>query len=79
MAHVQPEYRSFHAQPSPPFAFVSATEPARESEPDAPTHALVKRGSLEPGEFERPELEAVEVMGLWGSTVLFERDRKSVV
>src|SRR6478735_10653182 len=73
MAHVQPEYRSFHSQSSPPFAFVSAAQPVRESELDAPTHVLVKRGSLEPGEFERPELEAVEVMGLWGSTVLFAR------
>jgi len=73
MAHVQPEYRSFHSQSSAPLAFVSAAQPVRESEPDAPTHVLVKRGSLEPGEFERSELEAVEVMGLWGSTVLFAR------
>jgi hypothetical protein len=73
MAHVQPEYRSFHAQPSPPFAFASAVDPTRETELDAPTHALVKRGSLEPGEFDRAESEAVEVMGLWGSTVLFAR------
>jgi len=73
MAHVQPEYRSIHSQPSPAFAFVSAAQPARESEADAPTHVLVKSGSLEPGEFERAELEAVEVMALWGSTVLFTR------
>jgi len=73
MAHVQPEYRSFHSQPAPAFAFVSAAQPARENEPDAPTHVLLKHGSLEPGEFERPELETVEVMGLWGSTILFAR------
>jgi len=29
--------------------------------------------SLDPGEFERPELEAIEVLGLWGSTILFAR------
>lgn len=72
MAHVQPEFRSFHAQPAPAFAFVSHTQRARETEQDA-SYVLLKRGSLEPGEFERPELEAVEVMGLWGSTVLFAR------
>jgi len=72
MAHVQPEFRSFDSRPAPAFAFVSA-EPAYESELDAPTHVLLKHGSLEPGEFERAELEAVEVMGLWGSTVLFAR------
>jgi len=40
-------------------------------EPDAPTHVLLRQTSLEPGEFERVEAEAIEVMGLWGSTVLF--------
>jgi hypothetical protein len=73
MAHVQPEYRSFHSQPVPAFAFVSAAEPVREVELDAPTHVLLRQGTLEPGEFERAELEAVEVMGLWGSTILFAR------
>ena len=73
MAHVQPEYRSFHSQPAPAFAFVSAARPPLENEPDAPTHVLVKQSSLEPGEFERSELETVEVLGLWGSTVLFAR------
>jgi len=73
MAHVQPEYRSFHAQPSPPLAFAGAVEAIPENQPGAATHVLVARGSLEPGEFERPELEVVEVMGLWGSTVLFAR------
>jgi len=73
MPHVQPEYRSFHSQPVPAFAFTRESKSGDESSPDAPTHVLVTRGSLEPGEFERPELEAVEVVGLWGSTVLFAR------
>ncbi|MEI9953189.1 MAG: AgmX/PglI C-terminal domain-containing protein [Pseudomonadota bacterium] len=73
MAHVQPEFRSFHSRPAPPFDFVSAETPVRESEFDALTHVLLERSSLEPGEFERAELEAVEVMGLWGSTILFAR------
>jgi len=72
MAQVQPEIRSFHARSAPPFAFVSAREPAR-AEPDAATHVLLEHGALEPGEFERVELETVEVMGLWGSTILFAR------
>ncbi|HET7542082.1 MAG TPA: AgmX/PglI C-terminal domain-containing protein [Polyangiaceae bacterium] len=73
MAHVQPEYRSFHSQPVPAFAFVSAAQPRCEIEPDAPTHVLLQQGTLAPGEFERAELETVEVLGLWGSTVLFAR------
>jgi len=73
MAHVQPEFRSFDSRPAPSFAFVSATEPSHASEADAPTHRLCARGSLEPGEFERAELEVVEVMGFWGSTILFAR------
>ncbi|HEY3255091.1 MAG TPA: hypothetical protein VGJ91_14120, partial [Polyangiaceae bacterium] len=73
MAHVQPEFRAFHSQPAPAFGFVSAEEPSYEREPDAPTHVLLRQSALEPGEFERAELEAVEVMGLWGSTILFAR------
>ncbi|MEI9941368.1 MAG: AgmX/PglI C-terminal domain-containing protein [Pseudomonadota bacterium] len=73
MAHLQPEFRSFHSRPAPPFDFVSAEEPTHASDYDAPTHRLLQLGSLEPGEFERAELEAVEVMGLWGSTILFAR------
>jgi len=73
MAHVQPEYRSFHSQPAPAFAFASAAQPARENEPDAPTHVLLRQGSLEPGEFERAERDTVEVMALWGSTILSAR------
>lgn len=73
MAHVQPEYRSFHSQPAPAFGFVSATQPHADRESDAPSFMLLRQTSLEPGEFERPELETVEVMGLWGSTVLFAR------
>jgi hypothetical protein len=34
---------------------------------------LLEQASLEPGEFERPEAEAIEVMGTWGSTILFAR------
>ncbi|HYQ27118.1 MAG TPA: hypothetical protein VER04_07860, partial [Polyangiaceae bacterium] len=77
MAHVQPELRSFHARPPSPFAFVSAAEVDHASEHeralDAPTHRLLQQGALEPGEFERDALEALEVMGLWGSTILFAR------
>jgi hypothetical protein len=73
MAHVQPEFRSFDSHPAPPFAFVSASEPSQPSQADAPTHLLFARGALEPGEFERAELEAIEVMGLWGATILFAR------
>jgi len=73
MAHVQPEYRSFHSQPVPAFAFASESQPGYGSEPDGPTHVLIAHGPLDPAEFERPELDAVEVMGLWGSTVLFAR------
>ena len=73
MAHVQPEFRSFHARPVPSFDFVSAEEPLHEAELDAPTYLLLKQSSLEPGEYERAELETVEVMGLWGTTVLFAR------
>lgn len=73
MAHVQPEFHAFHSRSAPPFDFVSAEEPTLVTEPDAPTHVLLKRAALEPGEFERSELESVEVMGLWGSTILFAR------
>jgi len=73
MAHVQPEFRSFHSRPAPSFDFVSAEEPIQQREPDPPTHVLLRHTVLEPGEFERAELEAVEVMGFWGSTILFVR------
>jgi hypothetical protein len=72
MAHVQPEFRSFHARPAS-FAFVSAEQPSHESELATKSHGLLVQSSLEPGEFERLELEAVEVMALWGSTILFVR------
>src|SRR5450631_1784107 len=72
MASVYPDFRSINPHQAPPFSFASA-EPTRVYEPDAPTHVLLKQGSLEPGEFERPEAEAVEVMGTWGSTILFAR------
>ena len=73
MAHVQPNFHSSRPLPAPRFDFVSAEDPPWGAEPDAPTHQLLKRTSLEPGEFERPELETVEVMGFWGSTILFAR------
>ena len=72
MASVYPDFRSINPHQAPPFSFASA-EPTRLYELDAPTHALRKQGSLEPGEFERPDAEAVEVMGTWGSTILFAR------
>ncbi len=73
MAHVHPEFRSTYPHPAPVFGFASAQEPTRVYEPDAPTHVLLRQTTLEPGEFERPEAEAIEVMGFWGSTVLFAR------
>ena len=73
MAHVQPESRSFHSQSNAAFTFVSAEQSIYENEPDAASHVLLEQGSLEAGEFERPELEAVEVLALWGSTILFAR------
>ncbi len=72
MTSVYPDFRSIDPHQAPPFSFASA-EPTRAYEPDAPTHVLLKQGSLEPGEFERPEAEAIEVMGMWGSTILFAR------
>src|SRR5882757_6929719 len=72
MANVYPDFRSIQSQPAPPFGFASA-EPTRVYEPDAPTHVLLKQTSLEPGEFERLEAEAIEVLGTWGSTILFAR------
>lgn len=71
MASLHPELHPIHPHRTSSFAFVSATEPFELAEPDAPTHVLLRRTPLEPGEFERPELNTVEVMGFWGSTVLF--------
>jgi hypothetical protein len=68
MASLHPELHPIHPHRASSFAFSSAIEPP---EPDAPTHVLLRRAALEPGEFERPELSTVEVMGFWGSTVLF--------
>ncbi|MEO7036227.1 MAG: AgmX/PglI C-terminal domain-containing protein [Polyangiaceae bacterium] len=76
MAHVHPEFRSDSPHSAPPFGFASAQEPPRlyeADEPDALTHVLLRQTALEPGEFERPEAEAIEVMGFWGSTILFAR------
>jgi hypothetical protein len=55
------------------FGFARAADPPRVFEPDAPTHVLLRQTSLQAGEFERPEAEAIEVMGFWGSTILFAR------
>jgi len=71
MASLQPELHPIHPHRPSPFSFVSATEPEPEREPDAPTHILLRRAALPPGEFERPELSTVEVLGSWGSTILF--------
>src|SRR6187402_63812 len=77
MAHVQPQSHfvpSFsRSYPPPAFDFVSAQEPTRIVDREAPTHVLLRQTSLEPGEFERADLETVEVMGSWGSTILFAR------
>ena len=72
MANVYPDFRSIPSHSAPPFGFADA-EPTRVYEPDAPTHFLLKQASLEPGEFERPEAEAIEVIGTWGATILFAR------
>ena len=71
MASLHPELHPIHPHRDPAFAFVSATEPGPVAEPDAPTHVLLRHTVLEPGEFERLERSTIEVMGLWGSTVLF--------
>ena len=71
MASLHPELHSFHPHHAPRFAFSGPVE--AQLEPDAPTHILLRRASLEPGEFERTELSTVEVMGFWGSTILFAR------
>jgi len=70
MASLHPELHSIHPHRVLPPAFASAL-PALESSEDARGYVLLKRASLEPGEFERPEVSTVEVMGLWGSTILF--------
>jgi hypothetical protein len=71
MASLHPELHSIHPHRAPPFSFASAIDPRHDAEPDAPTHMLLRRGTLEPGEFERPGLSTVEVMGSWGKTILF--------
>ena len=71
MASLHPELHSIHPHRVPPFGFASANEPHPDAEPDAPTHILLRRATLAPGEFERPELSTVEVLGSWGSTILF--------
>ena len=73
MAHVHPEYQVIRSQPALAFDFASAQENPHQSEPDAPTHVLLKQRSLEPGEFERVGVETIEIMGFWGSTVLFAK------
>ena len=60
MAHVHPEFSSIQPQSAPVFGFASAQEPTPVYEPEAPTHVLLRQTSLEPGEFERPEAEAIE-------------------
>ncbi|MEO6602563.1 MAG: hypothetical protein ABIQ16_21955, partial [Polyangiaceae bacterium] len=77
MAHVQPEFHAFRTQPAPAFNFASAQENTRFSEPDAPTHVLLEQRSLEPGEFERVGVESIEIMGLWGSTILFAKHQSA--
>src|SRR5450432_1472021 len=71
MASLQPELHSIHPHAAPPFGFASEASPRRAREPDPATHVLLRCGSLEPAEFERPDVEAIEVMGVWGSTILF--------
>ncbi|HTA91473.1 MAG TPA: AgmX/PglI C-terminal domain-containing protein [Polyangiaceae bacterium] len=72
MASLHPELHSIHPHHVPPLAFASsAVPPLRGNQEDAPTHVLLRSAKLEPGEFERSELSTVEVLGLWGSTILF--------
>jgi hypothetical protein len=71
MASLHPELHSIHPHSVLPPAFARGALPALENSEDARGYVLLKRASLEPGEFERPEVSTVEVMGLWGSTILF--------
>src|ERR1700712_1125416 len=74
MAALHPELHSSHPH-RVRFAFGCPVNTAilrsADAEEHAPSYVLLKHGSLEPGEFERPELSTVEIMGFWGSTVLF--------
>src|SRR3954465_12285135 len=73
MAHVYPDHHPFPSQPARALAFASARENTGVSQPDPPTHVLLARRSLEPGEFERVGAESIEVMAFWGTTILFAK------
>ncbi len=73
MTSSYPSMHAFDTRPRNPFGFASALDATRAFDPDAPTHVLQMQRALEPGEFERPGQEAVEIMALWGSTVLSVR------
>ena len=69
MASLHPELHSIHPHVAPPFSF--APPPPFVQQPVEARYVLLKQSSLAPGELERPGLSVLEVMGMWGSTVLF--------
>lgn len=71
MASLHPELHSIHPHVAPPFAFARLPKPASVEQPVEARYVLLKQSSLAPGEFERAEASVLEVMGLWGSSVLF--------
>ncbi|HEY4159064.1 MAG TPA: hypothetical protein VGM29_13240, partial [Polyangiaceae bacterium] len=68
MAFVHQE--SIFRNPAPPLRFAAAARalatPSSESQ-----YVLLKSAELAPGEFERSHVDALEIIALWGSTVLF--------
>lgn len=73
MARPSAHFQAFSAGPAPNSNYVSAEEPWSGFAADAQSHRLYRQATLAPGEFERTELEAIEVMAFWGSTILFAR------
>jgi len=73
MALLHPELHSIHPHGALPFSFAqgAALEPTRARQPVEARYVLVQHAPLQPGEFERAEATVLEVIGRWGSTVLF--------
>ncbi len=71
MASLHPELHSIHPHGRVPFAFAPTPEPATRNEAAEARYVLIQRETLAPGAFERTETSTLEVMGSWGSTVLF--------
>jgi len=73
MASLHPELHSIHPHRASPFSFApsAAPEPVWSRAPVEARYVLLRQTALEPGEFERAEASVLEVMGSWGSTVLF--------